>query len=72
MAAPGWNDAEAEANATRFRQRGSGPGVAPLLIETSQTPGRIWQLPLDSTLRLKCLAQGQPEPHLIWIKVYLN
>jgi hypothetical protein len=47
-----------------------GSGSAPLLIETSQMPaGRIWQLPVDSTLRLKCLAQGEPEPHLIWLKV---
>jgi len=68
MAAPGWEEAAAEVNATRSVQRGPAAGAAPLLIETSQTPGRIWQLPLDSTLRLKCLAQGQPEPHLIWIK----
>ncbi|XP_046642813.1 fibroblast growth factor receptor-like 1 isoform X1 [Daphnia pulicaria] len=46
-----------------------GSGLAPLLVETSQMPaGRIWQLPVDSTLRLKCLAQGEPEPHLIWLK----
>ncbi|EFX73925.1 hypothetical protein DAPPUDRAFT_57798, partial [Daphnia pulex] len=46
-----------------------GSGSAPLLVETSQMPaGRIWQLPVDSTLRLKCLAQGEPEPHLIWLK----
>lgn len=49
-----------------------GSGSAPLLVETSQMPaGRIW--PVDSTLRLKCLAQGEPEPHLIWLKVlYTN
>ena len=47
-----------------------GSGSAPLLTETSQMPaGRVWQLPVDSTLRLKCVAQGEPEPHLIWLKV---
>jgi len=46
-------------------------GSSPLLIETSHVPaGRLWQLPVDSTLRLKCVAQGEPEPHLIWLKVY--
>ncbi|XP_057368193.1 fibroblast growth factor receptor-like 1 [Daphnia carinata] len=46
-----------------------GSGSAPHLSETSQMPaGRIWQLPVDSTLRLKCVAQGEPEPHLIWLK----
>ncbi len=32
--------------------------------------GRVWSLPVDSTLRLKCVAQGEPEPHLIWLKVH--
>jgi len=63
---PSWSDGGAGDGDAGLNQ--SAVGRAPLLIETSQTPGRIWQLPVESTLRLKCLAQGQPEPHLIWIK----
>lgn len=52
---------------------GSNGGSAPLLTETSHIPaGRLWQLPADSTLRLKCVAQGEPEPHLIWLKVIIH
>jgi Immunoglobulin domain len=43
-------------------------GSMPVFTEISRTPGRLIQLTADSTLRLKCVSQGEPLPHLLWYK----
>ena len=55
-------DADADADAA---------GAAPVFVDTGKasSAGRVLQLPVDSTLRLKCVSHGQPSPHLIWYKV---